>query len=167
MHRPPSRGNECSNLHADLVVLQLKLVLDLGQRVVYGLDALLHRFERLADLVVQALLELVEVLEDVVLGQLVGLHAPFRFCLEDGLDLAEALLNHVQLIVLIHWRDAVLAVWGRRTIHSHLLAAAHETFLVMLAASSRCCCRRIHMALTARIILFSRHILLIYINKNN
>ena len=158
MHRPPSRGNECSNLHADLVVLQLKLVLDLGQRVVYGLDALLHRFERLADLVVQALLELVEVLEDVVLGQLVGLHAPFRFCLEDRLDLPEALLDHVQLIVLIHRWDAVLAVRSVRTIHAHFLAAAGETFLVMLAAiPGSCRLRRVQVGLPARIILFSRH----------
>ena len=78
-----------------MIVLQLKLVFNLSQRIVHGLDTLLHRFEGLTDLVVQALLEFVEVLEDVVLGQLVGLHAPFRLCLEDRLDLPEALLDHV------------------------------------------------------------------------
>ena len=119
-----------------MIVLQLKLVLDLSQGVVHGLDALLHRFEGLADLVVQALLEFVEVLEDVVLCQLVGLHAPFRLCLEDRLDLPKALLDHVQLVVLVDWRDAVLTLRGRRTIHAHFLAAASEAFLVMLATVS-------------------------------
>ena len=141
-----------------MIVLQLKLVLDLSQGVVHGLDALLHRFEGLTDLVVQALLEFVEVLKNVVLGQLVGLHAPFRFCLEDRLDLPEALLDHVQLVVLIHRWDAVLAVRSVRTIHAHFLAATGETFLVMLAAiPGSCRLRRVQMGLPARIILFSRH----------
>ena len=115
-----------------MIVLQLKLVLDLSQGVVHGLDALLHRFEGLADLIVQALLEFVEVLEDVVLGQLVGLEAPFRFRLENGLDLAETLLDQIQLIVLVNWWHPVLTMRSQRTIHAHIFSIVRVSLIIKL-----------------------------------
>ena len=75
------------NLHADLVILEFKLSLYLSECAITILNTLLHLLELVIDLLVQAILQLLEILNNVILSQLVCFKSPFRFCFQDSFNL--------------------------------------------------------------------------------